>query len=203
MDGLCITNYCDRRCSPFTSITRVSEEEARRLAKQLAANISPAFTSFSRFGEDTFDGYYQKRLRTEVWLYEHFVALGGKPHSRHPLYFVLQESTYLEQWYENGIKTRLPLGSIDAADISFTYGDSMSRMDSADRMNPFTKESLSRFLQKKSDDVVSFLQELNKQNRYIEVQLWNDRYVQDLVCCHPRMGKDAAHACDGRHQCKA
>ncbi len=57
--------------------------------------------------------------------------------------------------------------------------------------------------QEKSDDVASFLQELNKQNRCIEVQLWNDRYVQDLVCFPPRMDKDATHACDGRHQCKA
>ncbi len=72
------------------------------------------------------------------------------------------------------------MSQINAEDVSFTYGDSMSMMDSVDRMDPFNKELLYNFIKEKTDDVASYLKNLNKQNRYIEVQLWNDIYVKEL-----------------------
>jgi hypothetical protein len=178
MENLYITNYCDKRCSPLSSITRLPTPDAYSLAKKLSQNISPSFTSLSRFSDNDFDGYYKKRLRTEKWLYDEFIALGGKPQSAHPLYFVLHESTYLNNWFENGIQTKLLLNEIDSADVSFTFGDSMSKMDAADRMNPFSKQTLFDFIYKSTDDALSFLNELDRRNRYIEAQLWNDKYIK-------------------------
>jgi hypothetical protein len=180
-ENLYITNYCDKKCSPLSSITRLPIKEAYSLAKKLSQYTCTSFTSFSRFSDKDFDGYYKKRIRTEKWLYNSFIALGGKPKNAQPLYFVLGESTYLNNWFENGIKTKLLLSDIDSADISFTFGDSMSKMDSEDRMDPFNKESLFNFIYETTSDVNSFLNELNKQNRYIEVQLWNDVYVKELI----------------------
>jgi hypothetical protein len=177
IDEIYITNYCDKRCSPLCSITRLPKKDAFSLAKMLSQNTTSSFTSFSRFCDADFDGYYKKRLRTEKWLYEKFIALGGKPENAHPLYFVLQESKYLNDWYADGLKTKLLLSKINPADISFTYGDSMSKMDTEDRMNPFTKESLFRYISKTGNDAFAFLNELNNQNRYIEAQLWNDIYI--------------------------
>jgi hypothetical protein len=181
MENLYITNYCNKICSPLSSITRLPTQDAYSLAKKLSQYTGTSFTSFSRFSDKDFNGYYKKRIRTEEWLYNSFIALGGKPQNAHPLYFVLGESRYLNDWFENGIKTKLFLSDIDSADISFTYGDSMSKMDSKDRMNPFNKESLFNFINETTYDVSSFLNELNKQNRYIEVQLWNDIYVKELI----------------------
>lgn len=180
MEDLYITNYCDKRCSPFGSITRLPTETAYSLAKELSQYANPSFTSFSRFCDKDFDGYYKKRLRTEVWLYNSFLALGGKPQNVHPLYFVLGESAYLSNWFENGVTTKLLLGDIDYADVSFTFGDSMAKMDSDDRMDPFSKHSLFDFIYRTSNNITSFFQELDRQNRYIEVQLWNDVYVKNL-----------------------
>ncbi len=181
MNNLYITNYCDKRCSPLTSITRLSTEDAYSLAKKLSQYTGASFTSFSRFCEKDFDGYYKKRMRTEEWLYDSFIALGGKPKNANPLYFVLGESRYLNDWFENGIVTKLLLNNIDPADISFTFGDSMTKMDSEDRMNVFNKESLFNFIHANTCNVGSYLNELNKQNKYIEVQLWNDIYVNELI----------------------
>jgi hypothetical protein len=155
--------------------------DAYIMAKELSCYRRDVFTSFSRFGDDDFDGYYKKRLRTEEWLYDSFLALGGKPQNEHPLYFVLGESNYLNNWYEDCITTRILLDLIDVTDISFTFGDSMSRMDSEDRKNPFNKETLINFISETSSEIHMFLDDLNRKNRYIEVQLWNDRYVKDFL----------------------
>lgn len=177
MQELYITNYCDKRCSPMSSITRLPAKEARSVARELSKHAGNFFTSFSRFRDKDFDGYYKKRIRTEEWLYNSFIQLGGKPKNAHPLYFVLGESKYLKDWFENGVETKLLLNDIDFDDISFTFGDSMAKMDFADRMNLFNKESLFKFIYENTNDVSLFLNELNKQNKYIEVQLWSDDYV--------------------------
>ncbi|NLJ96099.1 MAG: hypothetical protein GX321_03015 [Clostridiales bacterium] len=178
MDNLYITNYCDSRCTQFRNITSLSEDDAYKLAEELSQYAGSDFTSFSRFTDSDFDGYYQKRKRTEEWLYSKIFDLGIKPKNKFPLYFVLGESSYLNKWYENGIKTRLMLKNIRPEDISFTFGDSMSRMDSKDRMSPFNIETLTAFIHEKTDDVSSYLAQLDMQNRYIEAQLWNDRYLK-------------------------
>ena len=181
IENLFITNYSDRRCSPLSSITRLPTEEAYFMAKKLSQHTGTSFSSFSRFSDSDFDGYYKKRIRTEEWLHNSFITLGGKPKNSHPLYFVLGESSYLDNWFENSIKSRLILSDINPVDISFTFGDSMSKMDSEDRLNLFNKDSLFNFIHETTCDLISYLNELNKQNRYIEVQLWNDIYVKDLI----------------------
>ena len=181
IEDLYITNYCDKRCSPMSSITRLPIKDAYSQAEKLSQYTGTSFTSFSRFRDKDFDGYYKKRIRTEEWLYNSFIALGGKPKNIQPLYFVLGESRYLNDWFENGIKTKLLLSDIDSADISFTYGDSMSKMNSEDRMSPFNKESLFNFIYENTYDLSSYLNELDKLNKYIEVQLWNDIYVKEFI----------------------
>ncbi len=178
IEELYITNYCDKRCSPMHSITSVPRVEAFSLAQNYSQYASTSFNSFSRFTDRDFEGYYEKRVRTEEWLYNSFIEIGGRPKSSHPLYFVLGESDYLKHWFENGVITKILLKDIDPFDISFTYGDSMSKMDSEERMNPFNKDALFMYIYQTTSDVGSFLNELNKQNKYIEVQLWNDAYIK-------------------------
>jgi hypothetical protein len=159
-------------------------DEAYKLAEDLSQNASSTFTSFSRFTANDFDGYYTKRKRTEKWLLGEIIELGIKPKNKTPLYFVLGESSYLNKWYERVTRTKLLLKDINPEDISFTYGDSMSRMDSKERMDPFSIETLTAFINERTDDINSYLDELDKQNRYIEAQLWNDDYLSDLLYGH-------------------
>lgn len=172
MQALYIIHYCHPSCTPLQSITRLPEQEAYEKAKALSdQNKGDAFGRFADF-----HNYYPKRIRTEKWLYHHFVAIGGKPETEHPLYFVLQGSDYLESWFANGKATALPLFSISSEHISFTFGDSMAKMDKPERKDPFTKEELYRLIENNNGDISQFLDGIRQQYTYIEAQLWNDIY---------------------------
>jgi hypothetical protein len=57
----------------------------------------------------------------------------------------------------------------------------MSRMDSKERRDPFNIEALTLFINETAVDINSYLTELDKQNRYIEAQLWNDEYLKNFL----------------------
>lgn len=168
---LWIVNYCSPLCQALHSITRLPEDEAHAKAKELAGNKGTAFYRFADF-----QNYYPRRMKTEQWLYEHFLKLGGDPATAHPLYFVLQGSDYLDEWFGKGKITRLPLGEISTKHISFTFGDSCAKMDRPERRDPFTKEALYDMIAAHGGPVEDFLREIGEKWRYIEAQLWDDRY---------------------------
>ncbi len=105
--------------------------------------------------------------------------LGGKPKTRHPFYFVLNGSDYLNKWFERGIITKLLLDDIDSEDVSFTFGDSMSMMDKAERRDPFLKETLYELFVKYNRNIDLLINDICQGFNYIEVQLWNDKYFND------------------------
>ncbi len=131
--------------------------------------------AFNRFGED-YKGYYPHRIRTEKWLFDCFVALGGKPQTRHPFYFVLHGSDMLYKWFGEGSATKLLLSDIASCDISFTFGDSMSKMDKPERKDPFLKETLFDLINAHNGNVECFLNAIKEQYTYIEAQLWTNKY---------------------------
>ncbi len=173
MNELYIVNYCNPNCIPLNSITRLTEDEAYKKAKELSDNYNG--TSFGRFSD--FINYYPKRIQTEEWLYDSFTKLGGKPETKHPLYFVLQGSDFLDNWFEKGTITRLLLEEISAKHISFTLGDSMAKFNKPERKDLFLKETLYKYIKQFNGDVSVFLNSIKEQYTYIEVQLWSDRYL--------------------------
>lgn len=175
IDELYIVNYSHHNCVPGRSITRLPEAEAYATAKRLAAENEG--TSIGRFAD--FANYYPLRMRTEAWLHERFIALGGAPRTEHPLYFVLHQSAFLDDWFGNGKVTRLPLSGIDARHISFTYGDSMAQMDRPTRQPPFTKADLAGVISGYKG-IEAFLDAIREPYTYIEAQLWNDDYLEAI-----------------------
>lgn len=178
MENIYIVNYCSPDCMPLKSITQLYETKAFEFAKELSINNSG--TSFNRFGND-FKYYYPKRIRTEEWLYDRFVALGGKPMTQHPVYFVVNGSDYLNEWFGGGRITKLLLNDIDSKDISFTFGDSMSKMDKPERKDPFLKETLFGLIEKYDSNIDLFINDICRGFNYIEAQLWNDKYFKDCI----------------------
>lgn len=170
---LYIVNYCHPDCSPLFSITRLPEAEAYAAAKELAEQFKG--TAIGRFAD--FHHYYPERIRTEKWLHERFVLLGGEPETEHPLYFVLNGSEYLDEWFGRGNVTRIPLEAIDARHVSFTFGDSMAKMDRPERREPFRKEALFEMIEAYDGGIDGFFEEIARQWHYIEVQLWSDTYL--------------------------
>lgn len=172
-DQLTIVNYCHNNCEPLKNIMRLPKDEAFALAAKLAKE-NKGRTAFWRFAD--FAVYYPERLATDKLLYERFIELGGKPEETHPLSFVLQGSEYLDNWFDKGIVTKLPLSEIASEHISFTLGDSMSSLKRNGSLQMISKEELLQKIQEFPGTLEKFMEEIREKHGYIEVQLWSDRY---------------------------
>lgn len=108
-----LTHYYRDR--PFRTLTELSPKERARVIRTLKFPQRAAHRLHSAF-------YFEQRLRYEVLMREQFVAKGGKPQRRRPLYAVLGES---EIWQDISIHSlRIPLSAIPSSQLSFTYTDS-------------------------------------------------------------------------------
>jgi hypothetical protein len=97
MDKLLLTHYYYPGTDPWKNIMNQPEQEAFRVAAELAA-AHPETTSFYRFAD--FKNYYPLRKRADEYVREAFIRLGGKPKLQHPYSFVLAESDYLKSWFD-------------------------------------------------------------------------------------------------------
>lgn len=172
-DQLYIINYCHNNCEPLKNIMRLPKGEAFALAEKLAKE-NKGSTAFWRFGD--FAVYYPERLATDMLLYERFVAMGGKPLEKHPLSYVLQESEYLDAWFDNGITTKVPLAKIASEHISFTLGDSMATLKRNEDIQMLSKEELLQKAQEYTGTLEEFMGDIIEKYGYVEVQLWSDEY---------------------------
>ena len=175
IDDLYIVNYCHSSCTPLLNIMRLPKDEAFALAYKMAGQNKDT-TAFYRFAD--FENYYPRRLQTDKLLYARFVELGGKPLQEHPLSFVLQGSAYLNDWFDNGIATKIPLNSISSNHISFTYGDSMASLKKHSGFTMLTKDMLLKVMYDYNGTTEEFMTNIQKQYHYIEVQVWDDECVR-------------------------
>lgn len=171
IDDLCIVNYCHKSCVPLKNIMRLPKKQAFELAYKMAEKNKNT-TAFYRFAD--FENYYYERLKTDEFLYKRFLELGGKPAEKHPLSFVLQGSDFLDNWFDNGIVTKISLRSIPAERISFTYGDSMTVRKMQGDLTMLTKEMLAEELDSYNGTANDFISDVNSRYNYIEVQVWDN-----------------------------
>lgn len=168
-DELYIVNYCHRNCVPLKNIMRLPKEQAFALARELAEqNRNTA--SFYRFAD--FNNYYYRRLETDSLLYGRFTELGGKPEEPHPFSFVLQGSEFLDEWFDRGVVTQIPLNSIPEEQISFTFGDSMTVLREQGDLTLLTKKMLIEEVSSFGGTLEEFIARVNERYNYMEVQVW-------------------------------
>jgi len=182
IDTLYITNYRETGGLPLRNIMCLPKEEAYQVAKKLSENST---ARNNRYGE-YFERYYQKRQRTEEWLYHQFIKNGGKPETKHPIYFVLCECKSFEEFYGNGEQLQIPLKDIASHHISFTPRDSMHIKDMGitegtvwnknDFLNMMLESGRSI-----SDFIIGLPASYGYPGGYIEVQLWSDEYIKHLL----------------------
>ncbi len=173
-DKLFIVNYCHPNCTPLKNIVRLPKEKAFSLANQMAKQ-NAGDSAFWRFAD--FENYYMLRMRQDNYLYHAFISIGGKPKEEHPLSFVLQGSEYLNQWFDKGIITKIPLQYISTEHISFTYGDSGAMLERESKINVVSKDMLLNSILDFPGTIDEYMDEIAKKHSYIEVQLWNDEYI--------------------------
>lgn len=173
---LFLVNYRHCDSEPLKSIMQLPKEEAFKMAEKLYAQSQ--CRAHRRFGPD-FSSYYAHRLKTEKWLYDCFIKLGGRPQTKHPFYFVLQHCENFYQNFDEGAEIKININDIDRADVSFTFGDSMAQMGK-DSMKPmFLKDSLYELIRGQGNDVKKFLNSIKEPYVCMEAQLWTNRYFTD------------------------
>lgn len=175
--SLYLVHYCHPSCAPFQNIMRLPKEEAFALAEKLAKE-NPNTTAFYRFAD--FINYYPRRLKTDEYLYASFIRLGGKPRERHPLSFVLQECSYLNDWFGQGGSYQIRLSDVAPDSVSFTLGDSCAQYERTGRIQLLTTDQLINKI-KDFESAEAFLRFIAANYKYIEVQLWDDQAVKQSI----------------------
>ena len=175
VDDLCIVNYCHRNCTPLQNIMRLPKDEAFALAREMAEQNKDT-TAFYRFAD--FENYYPRRVKTDMLLHTRFIELGGKPSQEHPLSFVLQGRAFLDNWFDGGMVTTIPLNRIGSEHISFTYGDSMTTLEKHGTFTMLTKDMLFQDILDYGGTLENFLANISDQYHYIEVQVWDDECLR-------------------------
>ncbi len=182
LEQLYITNYKETGGEHFKSITRLEKEEAFILAKKLS---SKSDSKNDRYGQ-YFERYYEKRIKTEDVLYQQFMKNGGRPHTQYPIYFVLCDNQGMADFYGNGEAVRIPLSQIPSEYISFTPRDSMHLMDMGIlNGNVWSKDLLFDILSSSQkgigNQIIDIPSMYGKSGGYIEVQVWNDYYIKEIL----------------------
>lgn len=176
MNDLFLIHYCHPDCEPLKNIMRLPQEEAFRLAREMAAR-HPEASAFFRFSD--FENYYPRRMEADGILSAAFRSRGGNPVQTHPLSFALEGSDFLDHWFDRGQVLRLPLQCVPADQISFTLGDSLGMLDRTGGFIFLTLAELQARIAAHPEGATGFLRDMKQQYRYIEAQLWDD-----TPCCH-------------------
>lgn len=166
---LYLINYRNINSCQCRSITELPFPEAKIIADQLYQS-SPC-VAHRRFGPN-FAQYYDDRQKAEQWLYDHFQNSGGNPHTKHPLYFVVQISENPVFDFGDTHTFNLNLDDIVDEDVSFTLGDSMNLYYQGILNHLLTKKDLLELLRTHKTDMHNFMSEIS----FIEAQLWNHNY---------------------------
>lgn len=169
MDDLYITHYYFAGTDPWKNIMNLPEDEAFRMAGELAA-AHPDTTSFGRFAD--FKNYYPRRKAADEYVREKFIAIGGRPELDHPFSFVLLECEYLRKWFSDGESFRISLAEIPDEVISFTVGDSCAQIERGMTPEVFTKQMLLQRIYEHDGSPEKYLEEVLNPFAYVEVQLW-------------------------------
>lgn len=181
-DNLYITNYRETGGLPLRNIMRLSKDELYMMTKKLSNNTT---SSNDRYGI-YFKRYYQKRKSTEEWLYKEFIKNGGKPKTKYPVYFVLCESPNFQKFFGNSEKIQIPIKNIASEHISFTPRDSMHLKDMGlTKGTVWNKNDFLSMMNESGKSIGDFIVDLpgmyGSSGGYIEVQLWNDEYIKNLL----------------------
>ena len=179
IDDLWITNYRENGGERLKNIMRLPKDEAVKLASQLSTLTTSGNDRYGYY----FERYYEKRQKTEEWLYVQFQKHGGNPQTKHPIYFVLCDSSSLERFYGQRDRVSIKLKDIPSEYLSFTPRDSMHLKD----MGLLEGTVWSKYdflgLLKKSDRgignmIVNLPGLYGQPGGYIEAHLWDDDYLK-------------------------
>lgn len=110
-------HYYDKTIGPFKSLSDI-DDEANRILHNIA-KCKPDTQCAKRTPD-----YMAKRRYYEDILRKEFQKKGGIIKRISPHYMVVEQSQWLNNWYENSSYIKISIEEFDLKSISFTYGDS-------------------------------------------------------------------------------
>jgi hypothetical protein len=110
---------------PFRTLSGLPDDEALQIMQDLYVAGSVFWERFQEPAQ-----YLQLRRQVEAWLFQAFIAKGGTPRTRHPLYMVFGRSRWIQTALDPATRAttteiQVPISLFRDADISFTVPDSM------------------------------------------------------------------------------
>ncbi|MEL6558447.1 MAG: hypothetical protein AAFQ94_09700 [Bacteroidota bacterium] len=178
-------HYYELKNGPFRNITEQGPEKG----KEIQQNITEGFNS------NRPPNYIELRFALEARIKKQFINKGGIATRNDPFYFTLGECKWAESWYVNPGVIKIPIAKFNPKHISFTYPDSMVSFQFHDepklatyRKNVNGKIYLLNEIKKEIIDVYGIpsqekweSEEAMKYDRYIEVQVWDDRVINEFL----------------------
>ncbi|MBR2566929.1 MAG: hypothetical protein IKE29_20265 [Paenibacillus sp.] len=165
-------HYYESVRGPFQTLTDLPLHEAMIIQDQLKQDKS-------LFASKRSDEYLFIRRDLEKRAREIFIGKGGKPIRSNPHYMTLGKCQWLKEWYKDGKELEIDIDEFNEKTISFTYGDLFPTMRFQDgkpyRGQIYMKEEIYKLIKE-----YGLPQDWNRQGnkgpeRYIEVQIWDDR----------------------------
>ncbi|MCL2719513.1 MAG: GNAT family N-acetyltransferase [Lachnospiraceae bacterium] len=175
IDDLSVVYYKNLYKLPIVNLCRLPLQDAFIIARAIDAS-----TSFADFEE-----YYNWRTQANKHLYDCFTMYGGKPKEMQPLPFVLQGSTFLDNWLMGEIK-KFPLKDIPDEAISFTFGNSADIFQSGRALTIYTKSTMRAVLEEYEGTIDDYFNTITVKHKYIEIQIWDDRYCREISSLLPK-----------------
>ena len=173
-------HYYEKQIGPFKNLSDLTLEEAQAVLGKIKAENQV-------MAAHRFPGYLERRAELEQIASTMFIAKGGKPVRQVPHYMVVGECAWLQTWYQNGCFVKIPVRAFKPETISFSYGDLFPTF--SPRVNDqkeyrrqiYTLSEIVGIIEK-----YGFPQDWNIDGkfgpeRYIEVQVWDDKPLQGYM----------------------
>ena len=184
-ESLFVTHYyrADRR--PFANLSDLPDADIDAVLARLGTG------SRRLFGPR----YMALRRATQARMRDLFEEAGGHPVRRHPHYFVLGDSVWFADLYDEPRTVRLPLSRLPTEVTSFTWTDSFTALGLGQHLGvPLPPEEWQRGLHRlerldpsriagrsAGEDGPYEGYERRPLQHYVEVQLWSDEPVAELL----------------------
>ena len=164
-------HYYDLEAGPFRSLSDLSVDRAEEVLDRLRGRGD-------HFASQRDRRYLTVRRELETRARLLFRSRGGRPVRTWPHTLTLGECSWLLSWYPTPAVVSLPLSSLDASRVCFTYGDLFPAM----RHDPGHPTTGRIYLLDELEELVGvhgLPQHVNPNGergpkRYIEAQLWDD-----------------------------
>jgi len=175
LDFNLLCHYYEAAQGPFHNLSALSMEEANSILSEIRE-------SGRGFASKRSEDYMHVRRQLEKRARAMFIEQGGKPRTLYPHYMTLGHCSWLLEWYEEGRELHIHIDDFDASTISFTYGDLFPTMRVEDG-KPYRKKVYTRDSIRQVVEQFGWPQQWNAHGhygpeRYIEVQIWDDRVIE-------------------------